>query len=232
MAAIHELTDTWNNAGTVFDALDIDVTDTASNVESKLFRARVGGVDKFSVRKDSQLRYGPDASNYWTHTVSASGALTMQGNGAGGSITISPTAGQNVALNPTGSGGVTLGTEKQFFFGSTTIRGSTTLNIRMGGAATPIIIEGITGTNAFDNQLQWKGAGRIQAPSDGVFHFKNNANTGFSNVHVSAITGRETTAPTAVADAGILFFQDNGAGKTQLMVQFPTGTAQQIAIEA
>lgn len=45
------------------------------------------------------LQLGPDASNYWTHTVAADGALTMQGNGAGGSITISPTAGQNVTLN-------------------------------------------------------------------------------------------------------------------------------------
>ena len=39
------------------------------------------------------------------------------------------------------------------------------------------------------------------------------------------------TAPTAVADKAILFAQDNGSGKTQLMVQFPTGSAIQIAIE-
>lgn len=43
---------------------------------------------------------------------------------------------------------------------------------------------------------------------------------------------RETTTPPAgVTDQAILFAQDNGAGKTQLMVQFPTGAAQQISIE-
>lgn len=40
-----------------------------------------------------------------------------------------------------------------------------------------------------------------------------------------------TVAPTPVADAAILFAQDNGAGKTQLMVQFPTGAAIQLSIE-
>jgi len=40
------------------------------------------------------------------------------------------------------------------------------------------------------------------------------------------------TAPTAVTDKAIIFAQDNGAGKTQLMVQFPSGSAQQIGIEA
>ena len=37
--------------------------------------------------------------------------------------------------------------------------------------------------------------------------------------------------PTAQANHAIIFAQDNGAGKTQLMVQFPTGAAVQIAIE-
>jgi hypothetical protein len=34
-----------------------------------------------------------------------------------------------------------------------------------------------------------------------------------------------------VADVVILFAEDNGAGKTKLMAQFPTGAAVQIAIE-
>ena len=42
----------------------------------------------------------------------------------------------------------------------------------------------------------------------------------------------EMTAPTAgAADTGRIFCQDNGAGKTQLMVIFNTGAAQQIAIQ-
>ncbi len=41
----------------------------------------------------------------------------------------------------------------------------------------------------------------------------------------------EMAAPTAVANAAFLFAQDNGAGKTQLMVLMPTGAAIQLAIE-
>lgn len=46
------------------------------------------------------------------------------------------------------------------------------------------------------------------------------------------IAGFEMTAPAAPAANGYrLFAQDNGAGKVQLMVLFPTGAAQQLAIE-
>jgi len=42
----------------------------------------------------------------------------------------------------------------------------------------------------------------------------------------------EMTAPSAApANSGRIFLQDNGAGKTQLMVIFASGAAQQIAIE-
>lgn len=42
----------------------------------------------------------------------------------------------------------------------------------------------------------------------------------------------EMTAPAAApANSGRLFLQDNGAGKTQLMIIFASGAAQQIAIE-
>jgi hypothetical protein len=41
----------------------------------------------------------------------------------------------------------------------------------------------------------------------------------------------ESGAPSAVADVVILYAEDNGAGKTKLMAQFPTGAAVQIAIE-
>lgn len=46
------------------------------------------------------------------------------------------------------------------------------------------------------------------------------------------IAGAEQTAPAAPAANGYrIFAQDNGAGKTQLMVIFASGAAQQIAIE-
>lgn len=43
--------------------------------------------------------------------------------------------------------------------------------------------------------------------------------------------GEMGSAPSGVANKAILFAEDNGAGKTRLMVQFGTGAAQQVAIE-
>lgn len=48
----------------------------------------------------------------------------------------------------------------------------------------------------------------------------------------AALLMLERTAPAAPgANSGHIWFQDNGAGKTQLMVQFPTGAAIQLSIE-
>jgi hypothetical protein len=51
-------------------------------------------------------------------------------------------------------------------------------------------------------------------------------------IHTDYIEGTEMTAPAApAANKGRLYFEDNGSGKTRLMVIFPSGAAQQIAIE-
>ena len=42
----------------------------------------------------------------------------------------------------------------------------------------------------------------------------------------------QATAPTAVSASGIIFFEDDGAGKTRAMIRFPTGADVQIGIEA
>lgn len=56
--------------------------------------------------------------------------------------------------------------------------------------------------------------------------------TGNVGVTGGYIAGEEQTAPAAPAANGYrIFAQDNGAGKTQLMVLFASGAAQQIAIE-
>jgi hypothetical protein len=41
----------------------------------------------------------------------------------------------------------------------------------------------------------------------------------------------DSVAPAGIANNAIIFAEDDGAGKTRLMVQFGTGAAQQIAIE-
>ena len=78
MADIFNLSDTWNAAGTTFDALKMNVTNTASAAGSKLLNLQIGGGDRFEVSKDGAVRlYNlfTDASNYergvfdWTTTA-------------------------------------------------------------------------------------------------------------------------------------------------------------------
>ena len=52
---IFELTDTWNDAGTVFVAIEVDVADTASDSASVLIDMKVGGASKFSVDKAGKV---------------------------------------------------------------------------------------------------------------------------------------------------------------------------------
>lgn len=61
-----------------------------------------------------QLRLGYDASNYWTSTVGSTGGLTLQGVGAGGSLTLQPTAGQNVNINLSGTGDLAVNTNQLY----------------------------------------------------------------------------------------------------------------------
>jgi hypothetical protein len=54
MAFIYDLTDTWNAGGTSFNAIKMNVTDTASAAASQLITLQVGGSERFGVRKDGQ----------------------------------------------------------------------------------------------------------------------------------------------------------------------------------
>ncbi len=56
--SIGALADTWNNALTTFKARVFNVTDTASDAGSLLDDLQVGGVSKWSVRKDGELTAG------------------------------------------------------------------------------------------------------------------------------------------------------------------------------
>jgi hypothetical protein len=67
MSNIYDMADTWNDAGTAFTAIKMDVTDTASDASSLLMDLQVGGAKKTTVGKDGALAiYNTytDASNY------------------------------------------------------------------------------------------------------------------------------------------------------------------------
>jgi hypothetical protein len=58
MAFIYDLTDTWNAGGTTFNAIKMNVTDTASAAASKLVTLQVGGSERFSVDKAGNVLVG------------------------------------------------------------------------------------------------------------------------------------------------------------------------------
>lgn len=55
MPKIYNLTDTWNDGTTVFDAIKINVADTASAATSKLLDLQIGGTSKFKVDKGGNV---------------------------------------------------------------------------------------------------------------------------------------------------------------------------------
>jgi hypothetical protein len=55
MAYIYDLSDQWNASGTTFTGIKLNVTDTASASTSLLMDLQVGGVSRFSVRKDGAV---------------------------------------------------------------------------------------------------------------------------------------------------------------------------------
>lgn len=57
-APIHAFEDTWNDAGTLFYGIQLDVTDTASNASSKLIQLDINGSTEFSVQKDGETFIG------------------------------------------------------------------------------------------------------------------------------------------------------------------------------
>jgi hypothetical protein len=93
MSNIYAMADTWNNAATVFTALQMNVTDTASNVASKLMDLQIGGVSRFAVGKDIGVAYDGSANPYIRLTSSrgAGSAFDLVQNPNGGTTIGVPT---------------------------------------------------------------------------------------------------------------------------------------------
>jgi hypothetical protein len=61
MAFIYDLSDTWNAGGTIFTAIKMNVTDTASAAASRLIDLQVGGTTRFGVNKTGQVEFSVGA---------------------------------------------------------------------------------------------------------------------------------------------------------------------------
>ncbi len=91
--SIGALAATWNNALTTFKARVFNVTDTASAAGSLLDDLQVGGVSKWSVRKD-----GAATAAGFIKSASASGGIGYA-TGAGGTVTQATSRTTGVTLN-------------------------------------------------------------------------------------------------------------------------------------
>jgi hypothetical protein len=121
------------------------------------------------VSSSEQLRLGYDSNNYWSSTVGATGGLTMQGVGTGGSLTLSPTAGQNLNISLSGTGDLAVNTNdlvvdtSSGFVGIGTTAPTETLTV-VGDIASQVAtgVEGLKLTDTSDATklaMKWTGTG-------------------------------------------------------------------------
>lgn len=73
MANVYDMTDTWNNAGTVFTAIKMAVTDTASQSTSNLLDLLVGANSRFRIQKDGIMVIKPQTASSTAIIIDAPG---------------------------------------------------------------------------------------------------------------------------------------------------------------
>lgn len=195
------LTQTWNDAADTFHLDTANVTNTASQAGSTLIRRQVGGVDIFSVRSD--------------------GKVQMRGSGGANDMCVSVLPGQGngypVFNFQDGNGGIgtgwIVGYGNSQGFACQLARG-----LELGSSSKLAFSNGGPLQGTIDAALARSAAGIVAltdgSTGGGVFEFT------------------EISDPAAPAsDKARLYIKDNGSGKTQLVVVFPTGAVQVIATE-
>jgi hypothetical protein len=250
------ITQTWNTTGTP-TALSVAVTDTASNASSLLADFKVGGVSKASIQKDGQVNglylyasggivydgttgFRSDSSGLVIGSGRYFGFRSGATSGSADTILYRDAANTLALRNSTNaqafnvyntytdasnyeraaikwnSNVLEIGPEKA---GTGSNRGTKikspggNLKLEAGTAPWEVILStaghfGPSSPNNQDLQNWW-----------------NITQTGYHQF-------TEMTAPAAgAANTGRMYVEDNGAGKSRLMIVFASGAAQQIAIE-
>lgn len=206
---------------------------------------RSGGAHVLSVSKTSGRLAFSNPNGAYVSTLDPSGGA----GGVGFHFFTAPSVFADLAIN-SGNASVVVG--RGAALGFTSAAANTTngdvilardaaaiLNLRNSTNAQTLRVSG-THTDA-SNYVR----ASLAATSTAVTLAAETAGTGADNVPViltpagtsqvevgNGVQFTEMTAPSApAANKVILFAQDNGAGKTQLMALFPSGAAQQVAIE-
>lgn len=247
---------TWNAAGVTFTGIKLNVTDTASAAGSLLQDWQVGGVSKASIGKDGVLKLGGPVAGAATFTWSSANSLVLSSTDGYQRVKAYSLWHSN-GYSGIGDSGVANGPAMQICssdglgWTSAAAIGGGTFDVRLwrDAAATLALRDG---TNAqtfraygtYTNSSNYVRAS-LSSSSTAVTLAAETAGTGADNVPVNITPAgtegtqftnfaqlTEMTAPAAgAANTARIFAEDNGSGKTRLMVQFASGAAQQIAIE-
>jgi hypothetical protein len=253
MAYIYDLVDQWADAAVTFTGIKLNVTDTASAAASNLMDLQVGGASRFKITKSGQFSIGQGGSGQALLSTNA-GTLDFSTNFAKTFVTgVVFLNGVNQSVVQV-AGSLVLGstgTSADAFF----LRdAANTLAQRNGVNAQAFNIyntytdasnyeRGFVKWTSNELQIGTQALGTGSTRDVKIFrgaatsmHFKSGA------IDVSAqalqllggsyLAVQETSPPpAALANFARVFAEDDGAGKTRLMVQFGSGAAVQIAIE-
>lgn len=235
---LDNLTDTWTSGSTNY-GIKLDVT-ISGGATGKLFELQVGGANKFNV-SESGTRTSV-GSNNTTVDVLTGGSIT----GSGTTSFATETGTWNTTGNPTGRvvNYTRTNTGNAAKFIDYQIGGVTKVNFSEFGegffdGSVRVGTYFLAGTNVAQlrsqNLFTWSSTTNVSGSADTALSRAGVAIIGIRGANAStagALSFLEQTAPSAPAANEVLIFaQDNGAGKTQLMARFNSGSAVQIAIE-
>jgi len=184
---LYNLSDSWNNAGTVFNAILMNVADSGHAASSALFKLQISGITKFSVDPNGAIT----GQNF---TASAQGLVPASGGGTGNYLRAdgawaAPAAGTGA---PGGSNQQVQYNDGGLFNGIATLAYNKTTNILT--AASPGTLFDMNGT---DNSLHILTNNALWPPAQHSFRSVNHLelnqkeisilDPGFSNLETFAI---------------------------------------------
>jgi hypothetical protein len=164
MPYIYDLTDTWNAGATTFNAIKMNVTDTASAAASKLIELQVGAASKFSVDKTGvvQLVAGTKLS------PSSDGVLALLDNAG-------------TAFNRLQFGGTT----SSF---PAIKRNSASIETKLADDSGFANLNAASLRAEASASILFNTRSRITSPSDGVLTLLNNGSTDFTRLQFGGTT--------------------------------------------